>query len=67
MQSKKQSFLEALSNTAIGFAISYASTFLVFPLAGVSSSAGTNLQITLYFTVISIARSYFLRRFFNKR
>lgn len=67
MQTKKQSFIEALSNTAVGFIISYASTFLIFPLVGLETNAGTNLIITIYFTIISIFRSYVIRRWFNKK
>lgn len=67
MQTKKQSFIEALSNTAVGFCVSYASTFLIFPLVGMETSAGTNLLITVYFTIISIIRGYVIRRWFNKK
>lgn len=66
MQTKKQSFKEAVTNTAIGFVISYASTFLIFPLVGFESSGGKNLIITIYFTIISILRGYVVRRCFNK-
>lgn len=65
MQTKKQSLIESISNTAIGFVISYAATFLIFPLVGFESNAGKNILITLFFTVVSIIRSYTLRRFFN--
>ena len=34
---------------------------------GIESSTSKNLIITLYFTLISIARSYILRRYFNKK
>jgi hypothetical protein len=67
MQTKKQSFVEALSNTFIGFSISYLSTFLIFPLMGFNSSYKQNLIITIYFTIVSILRSYAVRRFFNKK
>ncbi|WP_210707378.1 DUF7220 family protein [Maribacter dokdonensis] len=67
MQTKKQSFIESLSNTAIGFIVSYASTFLIFPLVGFESNGGKNLIITLYFTAVSILRGYVLRRYFNKK
>lgn len=67
MQTKKQSFIESLTNTAIGFSVSYASTFLIFPLMGFNSSGTQNLIITIYFTIISILRSYIIRRFFNKK
>jgi ribosomal protein S27E len=67
MQTKKQSFFESLTNTAIGFIVSYASTFLIFPLVGMQTSASTNLLITIYFTIISILRGYVIRRWFNKK
>ncbi len=66
-QTKKHSLLEAITNTAVGFVISLGSTFIIFPLVGVPSSAGKNLLITLFFTVISILRGYILRRFFNRQ
>ncbi len=67
MQTRKQSLTEAITNTAIGFGISYASTFIIFPLLGFKTGAGTNLVITLYFTAISILRGYVVRRWFNKK
>ena len=67
MQSKKQSFLESLTNVVIGYLISLLSLFIIFPILGIQSSTGKNLVITLYFTLISIARSYILRRYFNKK
>lgn len=67
MQTKKQSLKESLTNTAIGFIISYISTFLIFPLVGFESNPGKNLIITIYFTIISIARGYVIRRWFNKK
>jgi len=67
MQTKKQSFLESLTNVAIGYLISLISLFIIFPILGIESSTSKNLIITLYFTLISIARSYILRRYFNKK
>ena len=67
MQTKKQSFLESLTNVAIGYLVSVLSLFIIFPILGIESSTGKNLIITLYFTLISIARSYILRRYFNKK
>lgn len=65
-QSKQQSFIEACTNTAVGFGISLLSIFLILPLLGIESTPSKNVVITLYFTVISIARSYVLRRLFNR-
>jgi len=67
MQTKKQSLTEAITNTAVGFAISYASTFLIFPLLGIATNARANLIIVIYFTIISILRGYVVRRWFNKK
>lgn len=67
MQTKKQSFKESLVNTFVGFFISYLSCFLIFPLVGFESGGGKNLLITLYFTIVSILRGYFIRRFFNNK
>ena len=67
MQTKKQSFLESLTNVFIGYIISLISLFLIFPILGIESSPGKNVLITFYFTLISIVRSYILRRYFNKK
>jgi hypothetical protein len=67
MQTKKQSLKESIYNLLIGYAISFISLFLIFPLVGIESSFGKNMLITVYFSVLSIARSYFLRRFFNRK
>lgn len=66
-QSKKQSLIEAVTNTAVGFVISFLSITLILPLMGFESSAGQNLTLTVYFTFISIGRSYILRRIFNNK
>lgn len=67
MQTKKQSLMESLTNVAVGYGVSLLSLFIIFPLLGIESSTSKNLLITLYFTVLSIVRSYVLRRFFNKK
>lgn len=67
MQTKKQSLTEAITNTAVGFIISLAATFVIFPLVGVESTGTKNVIITVFYTVISIARGYLIRRIFNKK
>lgn len=64
-QSRKASFTEALVNVGVGFIVSVAITAVVFPLYGHEVSLSHNIQITLIFTVASVARGYVLRRFFN--
>lgn len=64
-QSRLSSFIEAWVNVAIGFWISFASNMLILPRFGFTPSFTQNLQIGLLFTVISIVRSYVVRRWFN--
>lgn len=64
-QSRKMSLTESLANVAIGYAIAVTAQIAVFPLFGLYVPLHDNLMIGLIFTVISIARSYILRRVFN--
>jgi membrane protein implicated in regulation of membrane protease activity len=47
--------------------VALASQIVVFPLVGIHVPVSTNLEIGFYFTVISVVRSYVLRRWFNAR
>lgn len=66
-QSKRQSLIEAITNTTVGFGISLLSISIILPLMGFETSTGQNITLTVYFTLISIVRSYILRRIFNKK
>ena len=66
MQSKLDSFIEAWLNVLIGFGISVLANFVIFPWVGVSASTGQILRIGVGMTLVSVARSYFLRRWANK-
>lgn len=66
-QSRLGSLLEAGVNTLVGLAISLISTVILLPLVGIESTMSQNIQLTVYFTAVSIARSYLLRRYFNAR
>jgi len=66
MQSKVGSFIESLINILIGFGIAFGSQILIFPLYGVHIPIHDNIMITVWFTLISIVRSYTLRRVFNR-
>lgn len=64
-QSKRGSFLEALGNTAIGWTVNYAANLLVLPAFGFNVTYGQAFYIGCIFTVISVVRSYLVRRLFN--
>ena len=66
-QSRLGSLLEAGVNTLVGLVISLISTAILLPLVGIESTMSQNIQLTVYFTAVSIARSYLLRRYFNAR
>lgn len=64
-QSRRWSLVEAAINVLVGFLVALATQLAVFPLFGLSVSLGENLSISGIFTVVSIVRSYCLRRAFN--
>ena len=66
MQTRLQSFIESFINVAIGYGVALISQILVFPLFGINIPMESNLLIGAIFTVISIARSYLVRRVFNR-
>lgn len=65
-QSRIDSLMESLTNVVIGLFISTIANHIVLPITlGVTPTLGQNIVIGVIFTVISIARSYTLRRLFN--
>jgi hypothetical protein len=66
-QTRIGSLIEAVINVIIGFAINFTANMLIFPLFGFHISAGANFTLGLIYTVISVARSYCVRRWFNAR
>ena len=61
-QSRTMSLVEAVTNVLIGYGVAVATQMLVFPLFGFEASLQDNLAIGLVFTVVSLIRSYLLRR-----
>ena len=59
------SLLESLANVAIGYVVALASQLAIFPMFGIHIPMRDNIYIGLFFTVISIVRSYTVRRCFN--
>jgi hypothetical protein len=59
------SLIEAIANVAVGFGVAVATQVLVFPMFGLEASLSQNLAIGCIFTVVSIGRSYALRRLFE--
>lgn len=66
-QSRRASLLESAANIAIGYSVAVAAQVAIFPLFDINLPIGDNLLIGALFTVVSLVRSYCLRRLFNKR
>lgn len=66
-QTKLGSFIEACINVLIGFTINFIANMLILPLIGFHITPGQNLFIGVLYTIISVARSYVVRRWFNAR
>lgn len=64
-QTRTHSAIESIANTAIGYGISLLTQLAVFPLFGIHVSLVQNMWIGVIFTIVSLARSYILRRVFN--
>jgi len=67
MQTKTHSLIESLTNVAIGYVVALLSQIVVFPMFNIYVPLSDNLLIGLWFTAISIIRSYVVRRYFNKK
>lgn len=65
MQSRLMSLVEAVVNVAVGFLIAILVQVVVFPIFGLHATFGEHMAIGAIFTVVSIARSYVMRRAFN--
>ena len=66
MQSKRASFIEAGTNVFVGYVVAVGSQLVLFPLFDIHVNPGEHLLLGMFFTTISLARSYLLRRMFNK-
>lgn len=64
MQSRRQSLIEAITNVVVGYGLAVITQIVVFPWFGLAVSLGDNLAIGAMFVVISLLRSYVLRRVF---
>ena len=66
MQSRRQSLIEAITNVVLGYALAVITQIMVFPWFGLQVSLGDHLAIGAMFVMISLARSYALRRLFER-
>lgn len=64
-QTRWGSFVEAWANTAVGYAVNVLANLVIFPIFDYEITLGKSMLVGVWFTAVSIARSYILRRWFN--
>ena len=65
-QSRAMSLVESLANVAVGYGVAVVTQILIFPIFGLHTTLAQNLMMGSIFTVVSIGRSYALRRLFEE-
>jgi hypothetical protein len=65
MQSRRNSAIEAFVNVAIGYLVSVLANILILPMFGYNVTLFDSFAIGVAFTMVSLLRSYAVRRFFN--
>lgn len=64
-QTRRMSAVETIAGTAIRFTIATLANYFVLPLWGLHPSPTDSLSIALFYTALSLAQGYPIRRFFN--
>jgi hypothetical protein len=64
-QSRMMSMVEAVTNVLVGYLLALALQAALFPMLGLQVGLVDNLLIGAAFTIVSIVRSFMLRRFFE--
>jgi hypothetical protein len=65
-QSRAMSLVEAATNVVVGYVLAVVTQIVVFPWFGLEAALGEHLAIGLAFVMVSLARSYLLRRLFER-
>jgi len=65
-QSRTMSLVEAVANVVVGYGVAVVTQILIFPIFGLHTTLAQNLVMGAVFTVVSIARSFALRRLFEQ-
>jgi membrane protein implicated in regulation of membrane protease activity len=65
-QSRIMSMVEAAANVVVGYVLAIATQIVVFPWFGIETGLAEHLTIGLLFLIVSLLRSYLLRRLFER-
>jgi len=64
-QTRLMSLVESLANVIVGYGVAVVTQLLIFPIFGLHTTLAENLTIGAIFTIVSIVRSFALRRVFE--
>ena len=64
-QSRLMSLVEAITNVVVGYGVAVVTQILIFPIFGLQTTLGQNLAMGGIFTIVSLFRSFALRRLFE--
>jgi hypothetical protein len=64
-QTRLESLTEVSINVAIGWVTGIVTQLMLFPMFNINVPLGDQFWISIVFTVVSIVRSYAIRRWFN--
>ena len=64
-QSRLMSLVESITNVLVGYGVAVVTQILIFPVFGLHTTLAQNLKMGAIFTIVSIARSFALRRVFE--
>ena len=64
-QSRMMSAIEAVTNVLVGYGVAVTTQMVIFPLFGLTATLRQNMAMGAIFTIVSLVRSYALRRVFN--
>ncbi|ALI55986.1 DUF7220 family protein [Celeribacter marinus] len=64
-QSHLMSLVEAITNVIVGYGVAVVTQIAIFPIFGLQATLRQNLAMGGIFTIVSLLRSFALRRLFE--
>ena len=65
-QTRLMSLVESVANVIVGYGVAVGTQILIFPVFGLHATLAQNLKMGIIFSFVSIARSFALRRLFER-
>lgn len=65
-QTRASSFVEASANVLVGYLLALLAQRIIFPLFSIRTTLAEDSAIAAVFTLLSLTRSYLLRRLFER-